>query len=130
MNWKIKFLIAAILIGCGVIFVKLPTQAQSNDTQASETLQNATNNYVKPNKGNVEGAQSSDAPATLFSYTGPPVAIPDNVPTGVDIVLPVAGSGNITDLDFMFDTGGACDATVGNYGKTRRNYRKYLCNYY
>jgi subtilisin-like proprotein convertase family protein len=48
------------------------------------------------------------------SYTGPAVPIPDNIPAGVNIMLPVAGVGTVADLNFRFDTGGACDATVGN----------------
>src|SRR5205085_4149015 len=46
--------------------------------------------------------------------TGPAVAIPDNVPAGVNINLPVSGVGAVNDLNFQFDTAGACDATVGN----------------
>jgi CSLREA domain-containing protein len=52
--------------------------------------------------------------ATTVSYTGPAVAIPDNIPAGVNINLPVTGVGTITDLEFRFDTSGTCDATVGN----------------
>jgi subtilisin-like proprotein convertase family protein len=42
------------------------------------------------------------------------VPIPDNVPAGVNIMLPVAGVGTVADLNFRFDEGGACNATVGN----------------
>ena len=48
------------------------------------------------------------------SYTGPAVAIPDNVPAGVNINIPVSGVGTVSDIDFRFDTAGACDATLGN----------------
>ncbi len=48
------------------------------------------------------------------SYTGPAVAIPDNVPAGVNFNLPVSGVGAVTDLNFQFDTGGTCNATLGN----------------
>ena len=51
---------------------------------------------------------------TTVSYTGPPVPIPDNTAVGVNINLPVSGVGTISDLNFRFDTGGACNATVGN----------------
>ncbi len=51
---------------------------------------------------------------TTTSYTGPAVVIPDNTAAGVNINLPVAGSGTISDLDFRFDTAGTCDATIGN----------------
>ena len=40
---------------------------------------------------------------TTVSYTGAPVAIPDNNTTGVNLVVAVAGVGSITDLDFRFD---------------------------
>ena len=53
------------------------------------------------------------APVTV-SYTGPAVAIPDNNSLGININIPVAGVGVISDLNFRFDTAGACDATVGN----------------
>ncbi len=48
------------------------------------------------------------------SYTGPAVAIPDNVAAGVNINIPVSGVGTVSDLNFRFDTAGTCDATVGN----------------
>ena len=48
------------------------------------------------------------------SYTGPAVAVPDNNAAGVNINLPVSGVGAVTDLNFQFDTGGTCNATVGN----------------
>ncbi len=48
------------------------------------------------------------------SYTGPAVVVPDNLPAGVNITLPVSGVGTVSDLNFSFDTGGACDATLGN----------------
>ena len=38
-----------------------------------------------------------------MSYTGAPVAIPDNNTTGVNLVVAVAGVGTISDLDFRFD---------------------------
>jgi subtilisin-like proprotein convertase family protein len=104
MNWKVKSLIAMALIGCGVVFSELPSQAQK--------IANQINGEKAGNQ--VEITKSSDAPAVTISYTGPAVAIPDNVAGGVDINIPVAGVGNITDLDFTFDTGGACDAVVGN----------------
>ncbi len=51
---------------------------------------------------------------STVSYTGPPVAIPDNVAAGVNIPISVSGVGAVTDLNFQFDTAGTCDATVGN----------------
>jgi subtilisin-like proprotein convertase family protein len=54
---------------------------------------------------------------STVSYTGPAVAIPDNTPAGVNVVLPVSGlTGNITDLNFRFDANpaGTCNATIGN----------------
>ncbi|MBK8465224.1 MAG: proprotein convertase P-domain-containing protein [Chloracidobacterium sp.] len=38
-----------------------------------------------------------------FSYTGPAVAIADNVAAGTNFIIPVSGIGNITDLNFRFD---------------------------
>jgi subtilisin-like proprotein convertase family protein len=104
MNWKVKSLIAVALIGCGVVFSELPSQAQKIANQING----------EKNTNQVEITKLSDAPAVTISYTGPAVAVPDNVPAGVNINLPVTGVGNITDLDFTFDTGGACDAVVGN----------------
>jgi subtilisin-like proprotein convertase family protein len=48
------------------------------------------------------------------SYTGAAVPIPDNVPTGVNETLPVSGIGRIRDMNFLFQTGGICDATVND----------------
>ncbi|MBK8467480.1 MAG: choice-of-anchor J domain-containing protein [Chloracidobacterium sp.] len=45
-----------------------------------------------------------------FSYTGPQVNIPDNLPAGVDVVIPVTGLGTVADLNFTFD--GTQEATV------------------
>ncbi len=53
--------------------------------------------------------------ATTFSYTGPVVAIPDNVPAGVNIPLVVSGVvGSISDVNFRLDALAGCDATIGN----------------
>ncbi len=53
--------------------------------------------------------------ATTTSYTGPPVAVPDNVPAGVNIILPVSGiTGGISDLNFRLDALAGCDAVIGN----------------
>lgn len=52
--------------------------------------------------------------AQTTSYTGPPVVIPDNTPSGVSIPFTVSGvSGAISDLDFRFD-GDACSAAPGS----------------
>ena len=54
---------------------------------------------------------------TVVSYSGAPVAVTDNTPAGVNIVVPVSGVGNISDLNFSFDgTAGSADpasTTVG-----------------
>ncbi len=54
---------------------------------------------------------------TVVSYSGAPVAITDNTPAGTNIVVPVSGVGNISDLNFSFDgTVGSADpasTTVG-----------------
>lgn len=56
------------------------------------------------------------AGTTTVSYTGPAVAIPDNVAAGINIPLVVSGVGtSLTDLNFRFDPGaGTCDATPLN----------------
>ncbi len=51
------------------------------------------------------------------SYTGPAVAVPDNIPAGVNIPLAVSGlTGSIADLNFRLDAApaGTCDAVIGN----------------
>jgi len=54
--------------------------------------------------------------AVTVSYTGAAVTIPDNIPAGVNINLPVTGVGTVSDLNFRLDTlmGGTCDGTVGD----------------
>ncbi len=49
-------------------------------------------------------------------YTSAAVPIPDNVPTGVDVTLPVSGIGRIRDMNFRFiaPNVAACNATPGN----------------
>lgn len=48
-----------------------------------------------------------------ISYTGPPVAIPDNNSSGVDIPITVSGfTGAIEELDFKFD-GSSCTTATG-----------------
>ncbi len=61
------------------------------------------------------GGPGPGGPVTV-SYTGPAVAIPDNNPAGVNITVPVAGVGTITDLNFRFDVadGQVCDGTIGD----------------
>lgn len=49
----------------------------------------------------------------ITSYTGPPVAIPDNNPAGINIPVVVSGiTGLIGDFNFKVD-GSACNATIG-----------------
>ncbi len=49
------------------------------------------------------GAPGGGGAGTTVSYTGPAVAITDNTPAGINIVVPVAGVGTISDLNFSFD---------------------------
>lgn len=60
---------------------------------------------------NTPTATPTPAVGGVFSYTGPPVTIVDNVPAGVNITVPVTCTGNITDVDFRFD--GVQSPTVG-----------------
>lgn len=49
-----------------------------------------------------------------YSFTGPPVNVPDNTPAGVDIPITVSGfTGTVTDLNFSID-GTSCDADFNN----------------
>jgi hypothetical protein len=58
---------------------------------------------------------TGEPPATsTFSYSGPPVAIPDAVPAGVDAALVVTGvTGTVIDVNFGFG-GTSCSATIGS----------------
>ena len=51
----------------------------------------------------VAPSASPSCPPVVVSYTGAPVAIPDNNTTGVSLVVAVAGVATISDLDFRFD---------------------------
>ncbi len=111
MNWKLKFLIAILIFGCGAVLLKPTTQAQENpNLMSSETVQNALKQYP----GAIKTAPENNLAVTTFSYTGPAVAIPDNVPAGVNVPITVSGLGTLTDLDFRLDGLTGCDATVGN----------------
>ena len=60
-------------------------------------------------------ATGSPGAASTTSYTGPSVAIPDNNPAGVNIVLPVSGVvGAISDLNFRLDALAGCSNSGGN----------------
>ena len=60
----------------------------------------------------VPTGQPGTTPSTT-SFTGPPVAIPDSSPAGVDIPFTVSGAtGAMADLTFQFD-GSLCSATTG-----------------
>ena len=51
---------------------------------------------------------------TTFSYTGPPVAIPDNNAVGINVPLTVSGiPGTLGDIDFRFD-GSFCSNAQGS----------------
>jgi subtilisin-like proprotein convertase family protein/subtilisin family serine protease len=58
----------------------------------------------------------SGTPSTVplqFSYTGPPVPIPDAIPDGVDIPLAVSGVGAISNVQFSID-GTSCSNAIGS----------------
>ena len=40
--------------------------------------------------------------------------VPDNLPAGVNIMLPVAGVGTVADLNFQLDSLAGCSTTIGN----------------
>ncbi|MDX6695391.1 MAG: hypothetical protein QOF02_2994 [Blastocatellia bacterium] len=78
---------------------------------ATLNLQDGATNYGTQTYTFVTG--SSGVP-TNFSYSGPPVAIPDNIPAGVNIPVVVSGlSGNLGDFNFRVD-GSACSSTIGS----------------
>jgi subtilisin-like proprotein convertase family protein len=61
-------------------------------------------------------SQPTGEPPTTstFSYSGSPVAIPDNTPAGVNAAVVVAGvTGTVTDVNFSFD-GTSCSAAIGS----------------
>lgn len=59
------------------------------------------------------GVQTGRAGApTTFSFTGPPVLIPDDDPVGVDVPLAVSGIGSLASLVFSID-GTACSNAIG-----------------
>jgi subtilisin-like proprotein convertase family protein len=51
--------------------------------------------------------------ATTFAYAGAPVAIPDNVPAGASVTIPVSGVGYADELTFSID-GTTCNTTAGS----------------
>ncbi|HQY66301.1 MAG TPA: M36 family metallopeptidase [Pyrinomonadaceae bacterium] len=61
----------------------------------------------------IPGGTAAPPASTTVSYTGPVVPIPDSNAAGVDIVVPVSGVGNISDLNFSFD-GTVADPTPGS----------------
>jgi len=64
----------------------------------------------------ITGTLTGPVVSNTFSYTGPAIAIPDAAP-GIMALLPVSGiaaGSQVTDVNFRFDTGGACTNSVGN----------------
>ena len=55
----------------------------------------------------------SGTPAT-FSYTTPAVAIPDNVPAGVNIPITVSGVTTVADLNFRLNALAGCSTTLND----------------
>lgn len=68
-----------------------------------------------PNKYLPASGGGGGGGAVTVSFNGA-TAIPDNNPAGVNISLPVAGVGTVSDFNFRLDTlmGGTCDGTVGD----------------
>ena len=88
---------------------------QSFDSRIADTRLRYRQRHAIPNKY-LPVVAGGGGGGTTVSYTGPPVAFPDNAPAGVNIMLPVAGVGTVTDLNFRFDPlmGGTCDGTIGD----------------
>ena len=97
----------------------LPFQFTVSSTVPCGTTLNftVTGSYAEPGSPAVRNFSlpTAEPPATsTFSYSGPPVAIPDNVPAGVNAAIVVAGvTGTVTDVNFSFG-GSSCSATVGS----------------
>ncbi|HXU46761.1 MAG TPA: hypothetical protein VN783_14635 [Thermoanaerobaculia bacterium] len=84
---------------------------------ASLQLQDGASNLGTVTYNFVTGTLTGPVVSNTFSYTGPAVAIPDNNGAGVNVPLLVSGlpvPSAITDLNFTFDTGGACTANTGD----------------
>ncbi|HMV85793.1 MAG TPA: putative Ig domain-containing protein, partial [Blastocatellia bacterium] len=122
-----------VVAGMGCPWTAVSNNPWLNIISGSSGAGAGTVNYsVQPNNGNAPrtgtltiGGQTytvtqaaaptcNGNPPVTVSYNGPAVAIPDNVPAGVNIPLLVSGVGTITDLNFRFDTAGACDISAGN----------------
>jgi subtilisin-like proprotein convertase family protein len=75
-----------------------------------------TVNYSNSNEGPqvlTFKVQTGEPNTAAFSYTGPPVAIPDDNPVGVSIPIEISGlPGAIRDLNFSFD-GSSCTSDIG-----------------
>ncbi|MFI1994403.1 S8 family serine peptidase [Actinoplanes sp. NPDC020271] len=70
--------------------------------------------YLSPTTGTVV-VPTGQPSATVrdFAYTGPPVAIPDNDPTGAAATVDVSGAGYASTLTFSID-GTACSTDTGS----------------
>jgi subtilisin-like proprotein convertase family protein len=99
--------------GTGITGTSYSGAVLSSDTQYFWRVR-AVNTCGTGSNSAVFSFRTSLICTSTVSYTGPPVAIPDNIPAGVNINIPVTGVGAVTDLNFQFDTAGACDATLGN----------------
>ncbi|MBK8464407.1 MAG: proprotein convertase P-domain-containing protein [Chloracidobacterium sp.] len=79
----------SITSGCGP--VGTPTATATGSPQATATATATATSTGTPSCG------------TTASYTGPAVAITDNVPAGTNFTIPVSGVGTVSDLNFRFD---------------------------
>ncbi len=74
---------------------------------------NYANSPVGPQVSTFRIQTGTPAPDTVISYTGPPVPIPDGIPTGVNIPIMVSGlTGPVSGLKFSFD-GSSCSSASG-----------------
>lgn len=63
----------------------------------------------------ITGALTGPVVTNTFSFTGPAQAIPDGGSTVVNLLVSgIAAGSQVTDVNFRFDTGGACTNTVGD----------------
>ncbi len=93
-----------------------PGLACGGTVTATVQVQDGATNLGNVTYDLITGTLTGPVVTNTFSYTGPAVAIPDNAP-GITVNLPVSGiaaGSQVTDVNFTFDTGGACTNAVGN----------------
>jgi len=97
-------------------FVVDPALACGGSVTATLQIQDGATNLGNVVYNLITGTLTGPVVTNTFSYTGPAIAIPDAAP-GITANVPVSGfaaGSQVTDVNFRFDTGGACTNAVGN----------------